>query len=198
MSPLVLASASAVRARLLRAGGVPFEVCPAGVDEDEIKASLLADGTQAAAIADTLAELKAIRVSAKNPQALVLGCDQVLVFEGRMVDKSPDMAGARALLQQLCGKQHILATACVLARGGSPIWRRHEEARLWMRCFSEGFLQDYLSAEGDAILGSVGCYHLEGRGAQLFERVEGDYFSVLGLPLIPLLAVLRDHGVIRQ
>ncbi|MDE1986901.1 MAG: Maf family protein [Alphaproteobacteria bacterium] len=198
MTILVLASASAVRARLLREAGVPFEVRPAGVDEDEIKTSLLAEGAGPAAIADALAELKAVRVSTKHPQTLVLGCDQVLVFEGKVVDKSPNLIEARALLQRLRGKQHVLVTSCVLAKGGSVIWRRREEAALRMRPFGDKFLEDYLSAEGEAILSSVGCYHLEGRGAQLFEQVQGDYFAVLGLPLIPLLAALREHGVIEK
>ncbi|MBU6296764.1 MAG: Maf-like protein [Alphaproteobacteria bacterium] len=196
MSSLVLASGSAVRAGLLRAAGVPFEVCPAGVDEDDVKAALLTEGADPAAVADALAELKATRVSAKLPQRLVLGCDQVLEFGGRAIDKSPDLAAARALLQQLRGSQHTLVTSCVLAKGGSAIWRRRERASLRMRSFSDQFLEDYLSAEGEAILGSVGCYHLEGRGAQLFEQVRGDYFAVLGLPLIPLLAALREHGII--
>jgi nucleoside triphosphate pyrophosphatase len=198
MTKLVLASGSAVRAHLLRAAGVPFEACPAGVDESEVKASLLAEGAVPAAVADALAELKAVRVSTKYPQALVLGCDQVLVFEGEVVDKSPNLNEARALLQRLRGKQHALVTSCVLAKGGSAIWRRREEATLLMRPFGEKFLEDYLSAEGKTILSSVGCYHLEGRGAQLFEQVQGDYFAILGLPLIPLLAALREHGVIEK
>ena len=196
MSALILASASAVRARLLRDACVPFELCPAEIDEAEIKASLLAKKLDAPAIADALAERKATFVSSAHPQAFVLGCDQILVFDGRLIDKSADLTEARALLRELRGKEHTLVTACVLAKGGAPIWRKLERCRLWMRSFSDAFLEGYLQSEGDNVLGSVGCYHLEGRGIQLFERLEGDYFSVLGLPLLPLLTVLREHGII--
>ncbi len=196
MSVLILASASTVRARLLRDAGVPFELCPARVEEAEVKASLLTERQNADAIANALAELKAAQVSSTRPQAFVLGCDQTLAFEGRLIDKSTSLVEARALLRQLRGKAHQLHTACVLAKGGVAIWRRLECCTLWMRPFGDEFLDEYLQNEGDALLSSVGCYHLEGRGIQLFERVEGDYFSVLGLPLIPLLAALRDHGVL--
>jgi septum formation protein len=196
MSALILASASAVRARLLREACVPFEIYPARINEIEIKASLLAEKMGADAITDTLAQLKAVQVSSEHPQALVLGCDQILTFEGQLIDKSADLTDARALLRELRGKEHSLVTACVLAKDGAPVWRRLERCRLWMRPFSDAFLDEYLQAEGDNVLGSVGCYHLEGRGIQLFERVEGDYFSVLGLPLLPLLAALREEGII--
>jgi septum formation protein len=195
---LILASASAVRARLLREACVPFEVCPARIDEAEVKASLLAEKREPSAIADALAELKAIRVSTAHPQALVLGCDQILAFDGRLINKSANVSEARALLRQLRGKPHSLLTACVLAKGGAPVWRRLERCRLWMRSFSDAFLDDYLQAEGDTVLGSVGCYHLESRGIQLFERLEGDYFSVLGLPLLPLLAALREQRIVER
>lgn len=198
MSALILASASTVRARLLREAEVPFEVRPAEIDEAEVKASLLAKKLGADAIAGALAELKAIRVSNARPEALVLGCDQVLAFEGRLVGKSANLTEARALLRELRGKEHSLVTACVLAKDGAPVWRRLEQCRLWMRPFSDLFLDEYLRAKGDKVLGSVGCYHLEGRGIQLFEWVEGDYFSVLGLPLIPLLAVLREQGIVER
>jgi septum formation protein len=198
MSALILASASAVRARLLHEAGVPFEVRPARIDERKAKASLLAAKLDADAIATALAELKAVQVSSANPQALVVGCDQILVFDGGLVDKSRDLAEARALLRELRGKEHSLVTGCVLVKGGATVWRRLERCRLWMRFFSDAFLEEYLQGEGDNVLGSVGCYHLEGRGIQLFERVEGDYFSVLGLPLIPLLAALREQGIVER
>jgi septum formation protein len=198
MSALILASASPVRARLLREACVPFESCPAGIDERAVKASLLAEKLAADAVADALAELKAIRVSTAHPLSLVLGCDQILVFEGRLIDKSADMAEARALLRELRGKPHSLLTACVLAKDGAAVWRRLERCKLWMRLFSDAFLDEYLRAEGDQVLGSVGCYHLEGRGIQLFERMEGDYFSVLGLPLIQLLAALRELRIVER
>lgn len=198
MSVLVLASASAVRARLLREAGVSFEVRPSGLDEAEVKASLLAEKHDPAVVADALAERKAIRVSRSHPETLVLGCDQTLVFEGRLIDKSTNLAEARAHLRHLRGKRHDLLTAVVLAKGGAPVWRRLERCSLWMRPFSDEFLDGYFLAEGNKVLGSVGGYFLEGRGVQLFERVEGDYFSILGLPLVPLLAALREHGIVAR
>ena len=198
MSALILASASPVRACLLREAGVPFVSCPAGIDEHAVKVSLLAEKLTADAVADALAERKALQVSKAHPQALVLGCDQILVFDGRLIDKSASMEEARVLLRELRGKPHSLLTACVLAQDGAAVWRRLERCKLWARPFSDAFLDDYLRAEGDQVLGSVGCYHLEGRGIQLFERMEGDYFSVLGLPLIPLLAALRELRIVER
>ena len=198
MSRLILASTSLVRARLLHAAGIVFDVCEAGVDEDEIKTSLLSRGCDGSVIADALAEAKATCVSRANPQAFVLGCDQVLVCDGKLIGKSADLDGAQALLRQLRGKEHALITACMLAKNGASLWRRQERCTMTMRNFSDGFLETYLKLEGNSILGSVGCYHLEGCGTQLFERVQGDYFSVLGLPLIPLLAALRNHGIVEQ
>ncbi len=196
MTRLVLASASVSRARLLENAGVPFAVHPAHVDEDSVKSSMLAAGGDGRAIADALAGLKAMRVSASQPDALVLGADQVLMFQGRLVSKVENIAAAAALLRELRGERHELITAAVLARDGVAIWRHVDGARLWMRDFSDGFLENYLETVGEEVLGSVGCYHLEGRGAQLFARIEGDYFSILGLPLLPLLTALRGQGVI--
>jgi len=198
MTVLVLASASSSRAKLLRQAGVPFEVHPAHVDEDGVKESMLADGAQGRAIADALAELKARRVSSAQPDTLVLGADQVLVCDGELFSKAETVEAAAAQLRSLRGKPHLLVTAAVLAKDGAAIWRHVDISTLWMRDVSDAFLEAYLATEGDDLLGSVGCYRLETTGVQLFERIEGDYFSILGLPLVPLLAALRQHGVIAQ
>jgi septum formation protein len=196
MTRLILASASASRAGLLAAAGVSFEILPARVDEGAVKTSLLADGADAVRVAEALAELKALRISALHPDALVLGADQVLVFGDELVSKSASVAEARAQLDRLRGQKHHLIGAAVLARAGTSVWRHIDRITLWMRPFSDGFLEDYLAREGDAAVACVGCYRLEGAGAQLFSKIDGDYFSILGLPLIALLAALREHGVI--
>lgn len=193
---LVLASASASRAGLLRAAGVEFSVHPADLDEAALMAGMA--GSQAASVVLALAGAKALTVSAARPGALVLGGDTVIALDGDLVSKCTDMAAARALLQQMSGKDHLLVSAAALARDGNVIWRHASPVRLTVRPLSPAFLDAYLAAEGPAILSSVGCYHYEGRGAQLFDRVEGDYFSVLGLPLLPLLAALRQEGVIAR
>lgn len=198
MSRLVLASGSASRARLLRAAAVSFEVYPAEIDEESIKTALLAGGKDAAFVAEALAEQKANHVSQIFPEANVLGCDQILQFDGRLIAKSANLAEAKLLLKQLSGKTHFLLTASVLSKGGKAIWRTLERCTMRMRSMDDEFLDHYLAAEGNSILSSVGCYHLEGRGAQLFETVEGDYFSVLGMPLLSVLAALRDQGIIAR
>lgn len=198
MSGLVLASASSSRAALLKAAGIAFEVHPAHVDEDAVKESLLGEGAAPRAIADALAELKAIRVSGSRPGALVLGADQVLDFEGELVSKSESLEAASELLRRLRGHTHRLVTAAVLARDGAAIWRHVSHASLTMRDFSDAFLADYLAQEGEDLLSGVGCYRLEGPGLQLFSRIDGDYFSILGLPMLPLLTALRHQGIIAQ
>jgi septum formation protein len=136
-------------------------------------------------------------VSVAHPTALVLGADQTLLFEGAVVSKCPDLAATRLLLKRLRGHEHLLVGGYVLVRGGVIVWRHSETARLVLRNFSDAFLDAYLAAEGESVLSAVGCYKLEGRGAQLFEKVEGDYFSILGLALQPLLAELRAQGVLQ-
>lgn len=196
MSTLLLASASPVRARLLEAAGVALRIAPARIDEAAVRDSLLAEGAAPRDIADRLAELKAQTVSTANPGALVIGADQVLEFRGSVIGKSPDLASARALLRSLSGARHNLVTAAAIARDGTVLWRHVTRVGLDMRELSEAFLDAYLASEGEAILGSVGCYHLEGRGAQLFSRIDGDYFAVLGLPLLSLLDALRHLGAV--
>ena len=189
---LVLASGSASRARLLAAAGVAFTVDPADIDE----AALMPPGADAGATALTLAGVKALSVSARHPGKLVLGGDSILDFGGERIGKSPDAAAAKALLTRLSGRTHRIVSAAALARDGAVTWRHVGEGALIMRPLSEAFLDAYLAAEAPAVLASVGCYHLEGRGAQLFDRVEGDYFSILGLPLLQVLAALREQGVL--
>lgn len=192
---LILASGSAIRRKVLEAAGVVFEVDVPRVDEEAAKASLRRDGLKPRDQADALAALKALSVSQRR-EGLVIGADQMLAIEGETLDKPKDRAEARSHLMRLRGKSHELLCAAAIARGGEVIWRHVETPRLRMRQFSDAFLEDYLDRGGDALLASVGAYQLEGLGAHLFERVEGDYFSVLGLPLLPLLAFLREQGAV--
>ena len=190
---IVLASKSAARRAVLDGAGVAYEAATAGVDEDAVKVGMLAEGANAREIADALAELKAIKVS-RSRTAFVIGADQTLEFEGQLYDKAQTLAEARARLQALRGKPHKLHSAVVVAKEGAPIWREVVTATLTMRDFSDAFLDDYLAREGEAALGSVGCYRLEGPGVQLFSKIDGDYFTILGLPLMGLLDLLRRHG----
>lgn len=195
MTKVILASKSAARRQLLAGAGVPHEAAVAGVDEEAVKQSLLAVGADPRRIAEALAELKAVKVS-RGVDALVIGADQTLEFEGGLYDKVGDLKAARERLAALRGKRHMLHSAVVVAKDGAPIWREIVTATLAMRPFSDEFLDHYLEVEEEAALGSVGCYRLEGPGAQLFSRIEGDYFAILGLPLLGLLDLLRRHGVL--
>jgi len=190
----ILASGSSSRAQILRDAGVPFTAYPAHTDEDAVKNEM--QGAGGRAVAEKLAELKALHISTQHPQDLVLGADQVLVLDNELFSKAETLDTAATQLRRLRGKSHQLIGALVLARDGKPVWQHTETSTLWVRDFSEEFLKTYLAAEGKPLLGSVGCYRFEGLGAQLFERVEGDYFSVLGLSLLPLLGALREYGVI--
>jgi septum formation protein len=191
---LVLASGSAARRQMLEAAGLAFEVDVPRVDEEAAKASLRGEGLKPRDQADALAELKALSVS-RGREALVIGADQMLALGSEVFDKPKSAAEAREHLLRLRGQTHELITAAVVAREGAIIWRHIDTPKLKMRAFSDAFLDDYLSRAGEHVLHSVGAYQLEGLGTQLFERVEGDYFSVLGLPLLPLLAFLRQHGI---
>lgn len=195
---LVLASTSPWRADLLRNAGVEIECVNPGVDEEEMKRALRADGVIARDQADALAEMKARRVSARFPGALVLGADQILDFKGEAFDKPQDMNAARETLTRLRGERHELLSAAVIALDGEPIWRHIGRARLFMRAFSDVFLDEYLSKIGEDALRTPGAYMLEGLGAQLFARIDGDYFTVLGLPLIETLGFLRVRGVLAE
>jgi septum formation protein len=192
---LILASGSAIRAQVLRAAGLAFTVVRPPVDEEAIKASLRAEGLSVRDQADALAEAKALSVARMRP-GFVIGADQMLACEGEAFDKPQSLAEARESLLRLRGKVHHLVGAIVLAKDGEIIWRHLETPKLSMRPFSEAFLDAYLDQVGEAACHSVGAYQLEGLGAQLFSRIEGDYFSILGMPLLPLLAILREHRVV--
>lgn len=197
--PLILASASPTRAVLLRAAGLAPEIRPAAVDEAAVKEALRAEGATPGDAAVALAELKAGRVAMQvDDQALVLGADQILSCEGRWFDKPRDRAEARAQLEALAGRRHELATAVVAFRGGARVWHHLSIARLWLRPLSAAFLERYLDAVGERAFASVGAYQIEGLGAQLFARIDGDHFAILGLPLLELLAFLRDQGVLMR
>jgi septum formation protein len=194
--PLLLASASAARRAVLEGAGLRFTAQAAAVDEAAIKESAKAEGLPAEEAAMLLSDAKARRLAARRPEALVIGADQMLVCEGRWFDKPPDMAAARVQLLALRGRGHLLVTATVCWRDGERVWQHLARPRLVMRDFSDSFLDAYLAAEGERVLGSVGAYRLEGPGVQLFRSVEGEHSAILGLPLLPLLGFLRDYGVL--
>ena len=195
MTTLVLASKSTARRAVLEGAGVPFEAVGSGVDEDAAKVGLAERRATPRQVAEALAEDKALTVSATRPE-LVVGADQTLEFQGRLYDKAETVEAARERLKALRGKPHQLHSAVVVAQGGAVVWRETQSATLTMRDFSDAFLEDYLAAEGEAALGSVGCYRLEGMGLQLFSKIEGDYFTILGLPMMGLMDLLRRRGVL--
>jgi len=195
-APMVLASASAARAALLAEAGLLLQADPAGIDERTLKSALHAKGTEAAQAALALAEAKALRVSARHQGMLVIGADQMLVLERRWFDKPESTAEAREHLLALRGRRHELVTAACVARDSMVLWRQVERPSLVMRDFSDAFLETYLAMVGADVLTTVGGYRLERRGVQLMARIEGDYFSILGLPLLPLLDFLRSEGVV--
>ncbi|MFY8143346.1 MAG: Maf family protein [Caulobacter sp.] len=195
LTPVTLASQSSARQMILKNAGVAFEAVSPGVDEDAAKAGLLAEDVTPRDIADALAEMKAVKVSTKR-QGLVIGADQTLDLKGRLIDKAGSLDEARARLLELRGTTHKLHSAVVVARDGRPIWRIVESAKLSVRPFSDAWLDRYIERRGEALLWSVGCYELESEGVQLFDKIEGDYFTILGLPLVGLLDFLRLHGAL--
>ena len=191
---IILASASTARAGLLRSAGVDFTVEPASIDESCLKREARQRGDSAIDCASELAAEKARAVSHRHPDALVIGADQILAVGEEWFDKPADLAEAYAQLRALRGRTHRLETAAVVACGGDLLWRGTSSPEMCMRRFSDAFIAAYVAAEGEVLLGSVGAYRLEGRGVQLFSRITGDHFAVLGLPLIELLGFLRERG----
>ena len=194
MTPLILASTSAARKSMLSGAGVGFDAVAPALDEADLKQRLVTGGMGARDLAEALAEAKALAISATQPTALVIGADQTLAVEdGLLLDKPETPDDAKAQLRQLSGKGHRLFSAAVVAAAGVAVWNHVGIVRLSMRPLSDAFIDDYVAAHWQDIRHSVGCYQIEGAGAQLFTKVEGDYFDVMGLPLLPLLAFLRER-----
>lgn len=194
--PILLASASETRLALLRNAGIETSALPARIDEEAIRAALEAEGAHPQDIADALAEMKARKIAERHPEALVLGCDQVLEFDRRAWGKPETPAVARAQLLAMRGQTHRLLSAIVLYDKGAPIWRHIGRVELTMRSFSDAWLDGYISRNWDSLRHSAGGYKLEEEGVRLFTDIRGDYFTVLGLPLLPLLAYLEFRGFI--
>lgn len=192
--PFILASGSRIRAALLSQAGVPFTIQSPRVDEDMVKQALIAEAASPRDIADALAELKARKISEKNPGALVLGCDQVLDHKGQMLSKPADPQDAMDQLRRLRNDRHMLLSAAVICEDGKPIWRHVGQVRLRMRDISDAYLDSYVSRNWESIRHAVGCYKLEEEGVRLFTAIEGDYFHVLGMPLLELLNYLTLRG----
>ena len=195
---LILASGSQARKTMLKNAGVEFRSEVARVDEETITASLLSENAKPRDIADALAEYKAARIAAKFPDSLIIGSDQVLECQDQLLNKASSRKEAKEKLQLLSGKTHQLYSAAVIYEQGKPVWRTVGRAQLFMRDLSDAFLENYLDRNSDAATTSVGCYFLEEEGAQLFTRVQGDYFTVLGFPLLDVLGFLRSRGIIEE
>lgn len=196
--PLILASGSEIRARLLENAEVPFTKLVPRIDEDSVKRALLSENASPRDIADTLAELKARKISDKEPGSMVLGCDQVLDFEGQILSKPETPQQALEQLKAMRSKRHMLLSAAVIYEDGKPIWRHVGQVRLRMRTSSDAYLRSYVERNWESIQYAVGAYKLEEEGVRLFSAIDGDYFNVLGMPLLELLNFLTLRGVIKQ
>lgn len=194
MTDLILASTSTIRAHMLKAAGLTISQQNPKVDEAAIRASLVAEHLKPRDIADALAEAKAQKLSMRHPDNLVLGCDQVLVHNGIVVTKCDDRDQAANVLSELRGNTHSLYSAACVYQRGQPIWRHVGHARLTMRVFSDAYLESYLTRNWDAVRRSAGCYHIEGEGIRLFSTIQGDQFTIMGLPLLELLSLLTLRG----
>ncbi len=192
----MLASGSQTRLRMLRRAGVPVQAMAARIDEEAIRQSLETERVQPAEMSVVLAEMKARKVSQAHPEQMVIGCDQILEFEGRALGKARSLAEMREQLSAFRGQSHQLHSSVVVYRASVPAWRHTASARLTVRNFSDTYLEHYVARNGKGLLDSVGCYRIEDEGIRLFSAVEGDYFAICGLPLIPLLTYLGDAGAL--
>ena len=195
MSVIILASQSEIRADLLRRVHLAFETRPARIDEGALRAGMEAEGAPPRDVADMLAEQKALKLSRREPEAMVIGCDQVLAFDGQILGKPESRDAAAAQMAQLAGRDHRLITAAVIAEAGRPTWRVVTEARLWMKPLTPDFIDAYLERNWPDVATSVGGYKLEAEGPRLFQRITGDHFTILGLPLLELCAYLELRGM---
>lgn len=195
---IILASGSPTRRHMLEQAGLAFSVDVPNIDEAGIKAAMKAQAATAGDVALALAEFKGQRIAARHLQSYIIAADQMLVLDDLWFDKARDRADAARQLEMLSGKSHRLVSAVMVFHQGQRIWHSLDEATLTLRPLSAGFIDSYLERAGAAALGNVGCYAIEGLGAQLFERVEGDFFTIQGLPLLPLLSFLRDHGLVAR
>ncbi|HBS48586.1 MAG TPA: septum formation protein Maf [Rhodobacteraceae bacterium] len=198
VKPLILASGSAIRAEMLRNAAVPFEIEHPRVDEATVKSAMISEGAPPRDIADALAQMKARKIAGRRPEALVMGCDQVLEFGGTLISKPADPGAALAQLQAMRGQRHMLLSAALIYENAEPVWRHVGLVRLQMREASDAYLRDYVARNWDSIRHSVGAYKLEEEGVRLFTRIDGDYFTVLGMPLLQVLNYLTGRGVLQQ